>query len=140
MDAQSPAEKNKAVVAQFFDANDRSFDDLVEMIKATVDPDFVVAQAPGLPYGGDYRGVEGYLEVQEKIRSELLDLSVEDLEIVAEGDTVLTMFRMLGTSSSTGNKYDMRQVEVWRFRDGKLVSLTPFYYDTHEIRKIVGLA
>jgi len=140
MDTSSVAARNKAAVAEFFSTAESDLEAFFDRLMASLDPDFVVYQAAGLPYGGEYHGVEGFTRVQEKIREELLDLRVEDLELVAEGDTVITLFRMLGRSKSTGQEYDMRQVEVWRLRDGKPISLTPYYYDTHQIRKIMGLA
>jgi len=134
------AAANKAVVEAFFNTADANLEDFMTRLTKTVDPDFVVHQAAGLPWGGDHKGPDGFVHVQELIRGELLDLGVADLEIWADGDVVISKFRLLGTSKTTGKKYDVPQVEIWRFRDGKPVSLTPFYYDTHEVRNLVGQA
>jgi ketosteroid isomerase-like protein len=139
MTDRSTAEKNKAIIADFFNTAESNLEDFFTRLVSNLHPNFVAYEAPGLPSGGEYHGPEGFTRLQEKIRDELLDIGVEDLEFVAEGNYVMTMFRLVGTSKSSGRRFDMRTVEVWQFEGGKLISLRPFYYDTHEVRKIIGV-
>ena len=58
--------------------------------------------------------------------------------MVGSGDTVLGLFTFEADAKSTGRPIKMRFCEHWKFRNGKIILLEPFYFDTHAIHKALN--
>lgn len=101
--------------------------------------DIVVTEAPALPYGGTYEGLDGFRQLMERVSETWTDLSLADLRYYADQDDVVASFTLQVTSTATGRGMSMPVIEKWRFRDGKVVSGQIFYYDTHAVRQILTL-
>jgi ketosteroid isomerase-like protein len=87
-------------------------------------PDVVVHEPSYLPYGGDYVGAEGFLDLLPKASS-LIDLSgVQLVSATADEDrTVLLM-----TAPLVSNGETVHITEHWQVRDGKVVDVRVFWY------------
>ncbi len=108
--------------------------DLADMQEADVQnpfhPDIVVKEAAGLPYGGDWKGVEGLRELMTKMRS-LTKLSPIDVEVFDGGDDyVITRQTALMEDQESGATLRVPMVEVYRMVDGKIAEIDVFYKDT----------
>jgi ketosteroid isomerase-like protein len=66
-------------------------------------------------------------------------IACNELQFIAQDDWVLAVFRLQATARNTGREADQRIAELWRLKDGKIVFLQPFYFDTHAIRKVFGM-
>jgi len=104
--------------------------------EASISPDrFVVREAPGLPYGGDYHGVEGFRELFRRTAETWKGRAqFDDLTLTADGKFVISRFLMTATLRATGRQLTFPVVEVLEMEGGKIVSVQPFYWDTHGIR------
>ena len=115
-------------------ASDGIDGDLADMQEADVQnpfhPDIVVKEAAGLPYGGDWKGVEGLRELMTKMRS-LTKLSPIDVEVFDGGDDyVITRQTALMEDQESGATLRVPMVEVYRMVDGKIAEIDVFYKDT----------
>lgn len=102
------------------------------VVKDLLDPDFVLIEPDGLPYGGTYRGPEGWWTLYRRILSTWTDLRNETLFILGnpDGEDFAFMMRLTGRSSKTGKPFETTVMEHWVVRNGRVLSILPHYYDT----------
>lgn len=105
-----------------------------ERMGAMMHPDFLIEEAASLPYAGQYRGLEGWLALCKAVIATWKSFSLDFIEFAGESDDGLVIrFRLRGVSRKTGRPIDSSVLEFWTFRDGKLVSIAPYYFDTHAL-------
>ena len=102
------------------------------------DPDAVIHQPAGLPYRGDWRGLDGVTAMFKAMRETWADMQMADIEATMSGDVLFMTGRLTLTSRSTGKTILQPFAEVLRLKGGKLLDGTPFYYDTAEIQAAIG--
>jgi steroid delta-isomerase-like uncharacterized protein len=117
----SDLEKNKELARQFFEqiwnqGDESAIDRFIAEDAAGNDPKFGV-------------GRESFRLQWRKWRAAFPDINFAVEEIVAEGDTVVTRWRLTGThlgeylgKEATGNKVDVDGVSIDRIKDGMVVS------------------
>ena len=99
-----------------------------------LDPDFFVTEAEGLPYAGVYRGAQGWRDLSAAIIKTWAGFRLEFIEYAGESaDTLVLRFRLTGRSRTTQKPFDTTVLELWRFRDGLLREIVPYYFDTHAL-------
>jgi predicted ester cyclase len=112
---------NKALVRRFFEEGlGRGNLDLIDELVA---PDAVMHNP--LILDAPPRSVRGSVEM---LRRAFPDLSVEVLDLIAEGDRVAAFLRLSGTNTgayrrggATHRQASMRAFFIWRIADGRLV-------------------
>ena len=86
-----------------------------------------------LPYGGVYRGKEEMRRGITKAIESWGHLEIKKLNYAVGGDEVVVHLDISGVMRKTGKRVSMQTLELWRVRDGKVVELRPFLYDTAAI-------
>jgi len=97
------------------------------------DPNLIIIEAESLPFGGVYHGCAGYFELVSKVFSTWRNVQVEVNEYVGENDTVVVLATMTGELKDSGHAFAIPIAEVWRFRDGLISQIQPYYFDTAAI-------
>lgn len=93
--------------------------------------DFTLREAPSLPYGGDYRGGESLASFIEKHHQTWSEHAFEVLCYVDAGDDqVICLVKLHATSRATGRTLEMQVTEWWTLKDGRVVDIHEFYFDT----------
>ena len=115
--------KDKFVEAVF--ANDK------DTVASYIHPDFVLRQANGLEYAGTYYGADGFFKFMEKYDPAY---EPEGLELIntftsEDPDVLVLEFHSKGLRRSTGNRFDTSVLEVWTFRDGKVLGIAPHWFE-----------
>lgn len=87
-------------------------------------PDIVVREPSVLPYGGVYRGVDGFAEVLTEVMKVIDFTTLKINAITADGATGLV--NLQGTLF-TGDPVEL--VEVWTKRDGRFATCQVFWFD-----------
>jgi uncharacterized protein len=125
----SQSDANIALVQQMEDSFVAGNMDYVLSVLAD---DIVVHEAPGVPYPGDHRGREGFLNLAQAF-NECWDVQTElDLELLPAGDDrVLALIRFDVIAKTTGKSLTLRMAEVHTIRDGKIADILVHYWDTH---------
>lgn len=132
----SETERNEALIHDLYQHFMKGeWEALTEML----DPGFEAVEANGLPYGGRYKGPDGFMQIVEALGAHYENLRISDFEVLGKGGTVIGLFRVQAISRKTGRPIDLRFSEHWKIRDGKITFLEPFYFDTHAIRVAIGL-
>ena len=110
--------------------------DLAGVLSA-YDPDIVIREAPSLPYGGVYHGLEGalrhasgYAQAWAAVQAPA-DMATDPVFLDA-GEYGVVLWRQRG-STSDGRKLDMQAVSIYKMRDGKIIESQMFHTDTKAI-------
>jgi ketosteroid isomerase-like protein len=94
--------------------------------------DFFVTEAATLPYAGVYRGKGALKELYTKVMSmmDVADLKIH--ETTVGHDYAVTLLDMVFAGSPP---VSAPLAEMFRFRDGKVCEIRPYYFDTTPIVK-----
>ncbi len=104
-----------------------------DVVRGYVSEDIVVNIPIGLPYGGDYRGFDRFVESFKALGAFYSDLKVVSSDVAGHGDKVIIMNHMTANVRRNGKPITLLQVSIWRFEDGKLAQITPYFQDTKMI-------
>jgi ketosteroid isomerase-like protein len=106
-----------------------------EGMAATMDPDVALHQSPDLPWGGEYRGHQGFKDWSIKM-SECFDyLDVQEPEYFEKDDKLVILCRLVTRSRLHGNELDRPMAQVVTVRNGKITDFRPFYWNVPEYVK-----
>ncbi|MET0362735.1 MAG: nuclear transport factor 2 family protein [Sphingobium sp.] len=100
---------------------------------ARMHPDVEIQEPDSLPYGGVWRGHEGWRALSLAILANFdLGINPDGHRLIgdAEGEDFVLMTRLVGTWRDTGRALDVRILEYWRVVDGLIVTIRPHYFDT----------
>ena len=100
-----------------------------DTIKQLTDPNFELREGSGLPFAGIYRGAQGFLEFLAIFNETLL---IERLELIRayqaeDADWIASEFILRSVVRATGKIFESTLVEIWNFKNGKVLSITPHY-------------
>jgi ketosteroid isomerase-like protein len=105
------------------------------VLATLVHPDFEVVQSNALPYGGRYRGIDGFFEF---VGLFLHTWRIERFEMERRFDesgtepgvqSVVLMFHLVGWVAATGEPIDTTLLEHWIFKDGQLLVSKPHWFE-----------
>jgi uncharacterized protein len=125
---------NRALCSRFLEA--MASNDAAGM-DALIHSDFILIEPEGLPYGGVYRGRKGWRTLVQRVIATWSAFRIHVSEELGETeDTVVTRFDISGRSRKSGKAWSSSVLELWRFRDGLLVEISPYYFDTHLLTEL----
>jgi ketosteroid isomerase-like protein len=105
---------------------------------ALLHDDFVVHEAGGLPFSGDYHGPQGFFDLLNRM-NEALELMVGPITTDPLGDeTVAARFRLTFTSRTSGKSVEMGLVEIYTVRDGRIAELDVYYKDPGAVASLLA--
>jgi uncharacterized protein len=95
------------------------------------DPDFELREPASLPYGGIYKGIEGFQKCLAAIQKahKTTGLDIMDSYFPADSDRMITEMEWRGVPNATGQEASSRVLEHYAFRDGKVLSITLFWFN-----------
>jgi uncharacterized protein len=130
--ALAQARANKRAVQALFEAVDRRDR---EGVRAGYNENITIHEAASLPYGGDYRGLEGALHHGQGFRAawdrfQPTDARGLDPWIIADGDHVVVLWRHKVENAETGDRLDLPAVSVYRMENAKIADSRMFHFDT----------
>ena len=133
--APDTAERSLATVRRFMAAagaerkNER---------RSLLHDDFVVHEAGGLPFSGDYYGWQGFYELLNRM-NDVLDLTASPITTDSLGDdAVAARFRLRFISRASGESVEMGLVEIYTLRDGRIAELDVYYKDPAAVAAILA--
>jgi ketosteroid isomerase-like protein len=92
--------------------------------------DLTIIEADSLPYGGTYRGFGSLKGLGKGMSEAFSEMRLEYVGCIGEGDTIVAELLLHFTGRASGKSLSMPVLEIVRFRDGKMVEIKPFYFDT----------
>jgi uncharacterized protein YciI/ketosteroid isomerase-like protein len=126
------ARLNKRAVNALFAAVDRRDG---EGVRRAYAEDIAIHEAASLPYGGDYRGLEGALRHGQGFRAAWDRFQQQqtrglDPWIVADSDHVVVLWQHKVENSETGDRLELPAVSVYRMENAKIADSRMFHFDT----------
>lgn len=97
-----------------------------DRIETMLTDDFVVSEANTLPMAGVYRGKGALKELYTKVFMLLDAAGLDRVQTTVGGDYAVTILSIRFADPSLA---PAEICEMFRFRDGKLCEIKPFYYD-----------
>ncbi len=99
-----------------------------EALASCLADDFIwhLHQGPKSPYGTSVHGLKGMLEVLEMREKNWRDVNYADVAVTSDGAQIVQTFRVSGIDEK-GRKFDVRAVDLYPVRDGKLVSKNSYW-------------
>lgn len=110
----------------------------IGILASAFDTDVVVHEPEALPYRGTWRGIDRVAELITTMGNTWSDMKAENLEAAKNGDTVFMKCTLSLTSRATGRSLIQPFAETLRFRAGRLIEGTPFYFDTAAVLKLLA--
>lgn len=119
-----PTPTHREVIQRYF--HELFNEGRTELVRELLHPDYV-NHSPGWPELP--RGRDGVAIVVQAMRSAFPDLSYTIEDVIEQPDAIAVRARVRGTHTGeflgragTGRKFDVSQITIERFRDGKIVS------------------
>jgi uncharacterized protein len=106
--------------------------------RALLHREFVVHEAGGLPYSGEYHGADGFFELLGKMNQAMELTPGETFQYLLAEDTVAIRGRLRLTSRATGESVEQSLVEVYTVRDGLIVELDVYYKDPSAVTELLA--
>ena len=111
---------------------------------AAYHPDILINEAPSLPYGGNYKGLEGVLRHAERFRATWDHYQPEgrrelEPEFLAAGDRVIVLWR-LRAQGANGDSVDLPAVSIYRLQDDKIIESRMYHFDTAALVRFLDRA
>lgn len=102
-----------------------------DTIHALCAPEFALHEGSGLPFAGTYRGAAGFLDFLG-LFNEMLD--IHELAPVRtfttdDPDWLIGELNLRATLRATGKPFASSLLEMWQFREGKVISIKPHYFN-----------
>ena len=133
--APDTADKNMDLVRRFMAATGA---ERQHERRSLLHDDFVVHEAGGLPFSGDYHGPQGFFELLNRM-NDVLDLAVGSIATEPLGDdAVAARFRLTFISRASGKSVEMALVEIYTVRDGRITELDVYYKDPAAIAALLA--
>ncbi|NUB45826.1 nuclear transport factor 2 family protein [Fertoebacter nigrum] len=109
------------------------------VIAETLDADCVLHQPASLPYGGEWRGPEGFRAWMEAFGRVWSHLEVRDPQFFPSGpDVILSRSHVFATARATGKLIDWPLLQFFRIRNDRIAELRPFHWDTATMLPAIG--
>lgn len=104
-------------------------------------PGATLTEPEGLPYRGSYAGVDAlnnrflpaFFGAWQTARS-------TPIGITAGGDSVAILIDFNATARNSGRALRTRLIELYRFKDGRITEIWPYYFDTAAVRDVLGVS
>jgi hypothetical protein len=97
------------------------------------DPQVVLYQAEGLPYGGTWHGHDGMERFFLAMSRTWESFEMKEQEILADQDTIVVWTLVHARARATGQELDFPIVQTIRVLNGRISEVRPFYWDTQAI-------
>ena len=114
--------RNVGVVRGFYEAED------VPAMLEFLDPQVEWRAPESLPWGGTFRGHDGYRDFFEIVVDQIAEFRREKQVYLDAGERIVVLLRSVGRPKG-GTEWDVPEVHVWTVRDGKALDMET-YVDT----------
>ncbi len=103
-------------------------------VAAMLDDNVTVRQAAGLPWSGEYVGRDQFREMFGAMAAQWKELRViSDGASLMEGTDSVAVLTRIEAVTHDGEPFSTPFCQVFRFRDGVIVEIWPFWWDTTSV-------
>lgn len=102
-------------------------------------PDFVVHEDPGMPYGGEFRGGDKFIELRRKVK-QYWNLAFIAKCADQDGRTFVAVFKATGVTGGPTEAMETVVTVVWTFENGQALEARVLYFDTPRLAAALAKA
>ncbi|WP_062380391.1 nuclear transport factor 2 family protein [Pseudomonas abietaniphila] len=132
--SQDENNTNASTLRAFYDA---IFSNDWAAIGRLVTDDLVIYEADGLPYRGVYHGIEQLQSLFGTVVSYWNDLKISVVAVTSGEGYAIGLLQFEGVAKASGTRVSMPVAEVTQFKEGRICSIKPIYWDTQLIAQVV---
>jgi len=94
-------------------------------------PDFELREPDALPYGGTYKGIEGFKQCLGSIAAAHKTTQMETLHtyFASDPDRIIGETYWRGVLHASGREAESKVIEQFEFRDGKILAITVYWFN-----------
>lgn len=127
--SQADVEALRATLDSFF-AGD------IEAGLKGIHPDCVVREADSLPFGGEWKGPDGFFQFFMALANHFA-FEVHSSEFFDGGDVVFGRYQTTFTAHATQKSAPVSILELYRLQDGKIAEIDVYFKDTHAVLSLL---
>ena len=103
----------------------------LDEVRKTLHDDVVVHESTAVPYPGDFKGWDRFLELAQQFNENWEFPTDAQLQYLDAGeDGVIVRVDAEVKARATGKPFHMKIAEFYKLRDGRIYDVTVFYWDT----------
>jgi ketosteroid isomerase-like protein len=102
----------------------------IPRIRSLIDPDFVIHYDSSLPFGGTYRGVNGFFAALSELMLTLHNVKTQHLNYMedANGEQYSVIIKLTARMPDINRQVETHVSELWTVRNGKAVEARVWYW------------
>jgi uncharacterized protein len=112
-----------------------------ETMNELLHTDYRLYEPDGMPYPGTFEGPQGWWDFWDIFLATWTDISVSGQKLFFgdAGDECTIFMKLSGKSVATGQEFSTSLIELWRFKEGQILEMHPYYYDTRYLSAVAGV-
>jgi uncharacterized protein len=128
-------EEPQATVSRFVQA---VIEGRIDDARGLLHDDFVLHEAGGLPYSGEYRGPQAFFGLFANMNEQMELTPDPAIQYLLAHDTAAMRYRLKFTARATGASVEMGLVEIYTVRDGLIAELDVYYKDPSAVAALLA--
>ena len=102
-----------------------------DTVRSLCAPEFALHEGSGMPFAGTYHGADGFLAFLQLFNDtfDIAELAPVRTYVTEDPDWLIGELSLRATLRSNGAPYESSILEMWQFKDGKVVNIKPHYFD-----------
>ncbi len=128
-------QENLKTLQAYWQAMDRYDIDAALQI---VDEACVINAPKSLPYGGNYQGHDECRQFWQVFFQTYDRPQPIDLQLLTSGDYIICLMTLKTRIKRSGAELEMPMAETFKLRNGKLVEIRPYYFDTAKMAELMS--
>lgn len=104
----------------------------LEVARQYIHEDCVIHEPPALPFGGDWKGPEGFMALMGRIQHSFPNAMFQREALIADDEKQQLAFKGRLSGDAKHGRFEIYVVEYWTFRDNKAVDILPVWHDLPE--------
>lgn len=108
-----------------------------DIFASFVHPDITVLEADGLPYAGEWKGIDGVVGLMKAISAVFDRVEIAEREFIESGDVVVVGWQSTVRSRTTGRSMVNHVLQHNTVVAGRITTMRPFHWDTAAVRSLI---
>jgi ketosteroid isomerase-like protein len=107
-------------------------------ILALLDPQATIHKPESLPYGGTYKGRDGFISLMTAVYKTWSDFQVIPQSIIASNGMVVVQGEWIAKIKGAENTLDMPFLHLWKINNDLITEIWLYYWDTTRVLNYLG--
>jgi ketosteroid isomerase-like protein len=102
-----------------------------DTVRSLCAPEFELHEGSGMPFAGVYHSADGFLEFLQVFGEtfDIAELAPVRTYVTDDPDWLIGELNLRATLRANGKPFESSLLEMWQFRDGKVLSIKPHYFN-----------